>query len=66
MNTVLQRLNIDAMQPLPAFFACGQQRPGDFVWRAGRRITAEATDGQRLLKLSAPANRRRRLCSNAW
>jgi hypothetical protein len=31
MNTVLQRLNIDDAA-LPAFFACGQQRPGDFVW----------------------------------
>lgn len=51
MNTVLQRLNIDDAAAA-SFLRSDSNAQAILSGRAGRRITAEATDGQRLLKLS--------------
>ncbi|MBC7437890.1 MAG: M23 family metallopeptidase, partial [Bdellovibrionales bacterium] len=51
MNTVLQRLNIDDAAAA-IFLRADNNAQAILAGRAGRRITAEATDGHRLLKLS--------------
>ena len=51
MDTVLRRLNIDDAAAA-SFLRADSNAQAILAGRAGRRITAEATDGHRLLKLS--------------